>query len=87
MRHGVYHLGSGRNYSTADVARAVRAAVPGATVEAGPGTAPWTDHTRMRGPLACRRLAEDTGFAPRLTLESGIASFAEWMRANRERWQ
>ncbi len=87
LRHPVYHLGSGRNCSTDAVARAVKAAVPEAAIQVGPCTAPWTDHTRMRGPLAGRRLLEDAGFEPRLSLESGIASFADWMRANRERWQ
>jgi UDP-glucuronate 4-epimerase len=87
LQHGTYHLGSGTNQSTISVARAVKAAVPEAVIEVGPGTAPWPDHTRMRGPLAGKRLLEDTGFAPRLDLEQGIAMFADWMRANRERWQ
>ena len=87
LRHSIYHLGSGTNYSTAVAARAVKAAVPEADIEVGPGTAPWTDHTHMRGPLAGRHLLDDAGFEPRLGLESGIASFADWMRANRERWQ
>lgn len=87
LQHPVYHLGSGTNQSTISVARAVKAAVPEAIIEVGPGTAPWTDHTRMRGPLAGKKLLEDTGFAPRLDLERGIAMFADWMRANRERWQ
>ncbi|HJZ42089.1 MAG TPA: NAD(P)-dependent oxidoreductase [Hyphomicrobiaceae bacterium] len=87
LTHPVYHLGSGRNFTTAAVARAVKAAVREADIEVGPGTAPWTDHTRMRGPLAGRRLLQDTGFEPHLGLEAGIASFADWMRANWERWQ
>jgi UDP-glucuronate 4-epimerase len=87
LQHPVYHLGSGTNYSTTEIARAVQVAVPEAVIEVGPGTAPWTDHTRMRGPLAGKRLFEDTGFAPRLDLEHGIAAFADWMRENRERWQ
>jgi len=80
--HDIYHLGSGRNLGTGDVAAAVRAAVPGAVIEVGPGTAPWTDHTRMRGPLAGTRLLEDTGFAPAYGLEAGVAAFAGWMRAH-----
>ncbi len=87
LRHPIYHLGSGRNFSTADVVRAIKQAVPGAEIEVGPGTAPWTGHTRMRGPLAGSRLKDDASFVPRLSLEDGIAQFADWMRANRERWQ
>lgn len=86
LRHPVYHLGWGKNFTTGEVARAVEAAVPGATIEIGPGTAPWTDHTRMRGPLAGTRLKDDAGFEPSLNLSRGIAQFAGWMRANREAW-
>lgn len=81
LRHDIYHVGWGRNFTTKEVAAAVRRAVPGAVIEVGPGTAPWTDHTRMRGPLAGERLLRDAGFAPRVTLEDGIARFTEWMRA------
>jgi nucleoside-diphosphate-sugar epimerase len=87
LNHGVYHLGPGVNYSTREVARAVKLAVPEATIEVGPGTAPWTDHTRMRGPLAGRRLLEDTGFEPAFSLEAGVQAFAEWMRKHPERWR
>ena len=87
LRHAVYHLGWGRNFSTSDVVRAVKLAVPGASIAVGPGTAPWTDHTRMRAPLAGIRLVEDTGFKPRLDLDQGVAAFAQWMRANRQEWQ
>jgi len=84
LAHDVYHLGSGRNFNTAAVAAAVRAAVPGAVIEVGPGTAPWTDHTRMRGPLAGSRLFDDTGFRPAHDLAAGVAAFADWMRAHPE---
>jgi UDP-glucuronate 4-epimerase len=87
LRHSVYHLGWGRNFSTSDVVRAVKLAVPEASIAVGPGTAPWTDHTRMRAPLAGNRLVEDTGFKPRLDLEEGVAAFAQWMRNHRQEWQ
>lgn len=86
LRHSLYHLGSGHNLSTSEVVRAVKSAVPEASITVGPGTAPYTDHTRMRGPLAGERLYQDTGFRPRLDLEQGVATFADWMRANRSRW-
>jgi nucleoside-diphosphate-sugar epimerase len=84
LMHDMYHLGSGRNFDTSEVAAAVRAAVPDAVIDVGPGTAPWTDHTRMRGPLAGTRLQEDTGFAPAHSLVAGVAAFAAWMRAHPE---
>ena len=87
LNHDAYHLGSGVNYSTRDVARAIKAVVPDAEIEIGPGTAPWTDHTRMRGPLGGERLLKDTGWRPALSLEAGIRSFADWIRAHPEALQ
>lgn len=82
LNHGVYHLGSGENYSARRVADAVRAAVPGAVIELGSGTEPWTTHTRMRGPLGGNRLLADAGFRVGYSLEDGVRAYAEWMRAN-----
>jgi UDP-glucuronate 4-epimerase len=84
LRHDVYHLGSGVNYTARQVADAVRSAVPGAAIELGPGTEPWTIHTRMRGPLAGERLKQDTGFVVAHSLDDGIRRYAEWMRAQPE---
>jgi nucleoside-diphosphate-sugar epimerase len=84
LEHALYHIGSGRNYSTFEVAAAVRTAVPGCVLEVGPGTEPWTQSTVIRGPLDCERMRAELGFAPRLSLEAGIAQFAAWMRANPE---
>jgi nucleoside-diphosphate-sugar epimerase len=84
LEHPLYHLGSGRNCTTFEVAEAVRAAVPGCALEVGPATDPWTASTVIRGPLDCERVRVELGFAPRLTLEAGIAQFAAWMRANPE---
>jgi nucleoside-diphosphate-sugar epimerase len=87
LNHDVYHLGPGRNWTTYEVAEAVRAAVPGAIVEVGPGTRPWTTYNRMRGPLAGTRLEEDTGFTPSLPLAKGVSAFAAWMKNNMDRLQ
>ena len=87
LAHDIYHLGSGENYDTFRVAEAVRAAVPDASIEVGPGTAPWTTYNTMRGPLSGVRLFEDTGFRPRLTIEAGVQSFADWIRARPESLQ
>ncbi|HKY07907.1 MAG TPA: hypothetical protein VJQ55_06685, partial [Candidatus Binatia bacterium] len=84
LDHPVYHLGSGENYTARRVADAVRAAVPGAVIELGDGTEPWTTHTAMRGPLAGKRLLIDAGFSVQYTLEKGVRAYADWMRANPE---
>lgn len=82
LNHAVYHLGPGVNFTARQAAEAVCAAVPGALIELGPGTEPWTTYTTMRGPLRGDRLAADTGFRLRHSLEAGIAAYAAWMRAN-----
>lgn len=82
LNHEVYHLGSGENYTARQVADAVRVAVPGAVIELGAGTEPWTIHTKMRGPLAGNRLFTDTGFRVGHSLEDGVRAYADWMRAN-----
>lgn len=82
LEHALYHLGSGANYTTFEVADAVRAAIPGCSIRVGPGTDPWTSYTVIRGPLNCDRMREEIGFAPRLSLQAGVARFAQWMRAN-----
>ena len=82
LNNGIYHLGSGANYSTHDVAAAVKEAVPGSIISIGAGTEPWTDDTRMRGPLAGDNLFKDTGFKPHYSLSEGVKEFANWMRFN-----
>jgi nucleoside-diphosphate-sugar epimerase len=81
LNHDVYHLGSGENYTAQRVADAVRAAVPGAVVELGAGTEPWTLHTKMRAPLAGDRLLKDAGFRVSHSLEDGVRAYADWLRA------
>lgn len=86
LRHDVYHLGPGRNFSAREVAEAVRSAVPGAVIELGPGTSPWTTYTPLRGPLAGDRLRQDTGYEVGHALEDGMRAYADWLRAHPERY-
>jgi nucleoside-diphosphate-sugar epimerase len=87
LNHDVYHLGPGANFTARDVAAAVRAAVPGSVIELGPGHEPWTAYAALRGPLRGERLARDTGFSVRHSLQDGITAYAEWMRAHAETWR
>ena len=86
LRHGMYHLGHGVNFPAAAVAEAVRVACPGAVLDLGPGTDPWTRFTALRAPLAGGRLAEDTGFVPGVSLASGVQGYVAWLRAHPELW-
>lgn len=82
LRHDVYHLGHGVNFTAREAAHAVMRAVPGAALELSGGTEPWTRYTSMRAPLAGDRLKQDTGFVPATTLDAAIARYADWMRAS-----
>jgi nucleoside-diphosphate-sugar epimerase len=87
LRHGIYHFGHGVNFSAGQAADAVRKAVPGAVIELGSGTEPWTKYTALRGPLAGDRFRLDTGYAPSHSLDAGVAAYADWMRANPGAWR
>ncbi len=82
LRHDTYHLGHGINFTARQAADAVRKACPNAVIDLGGGTEPWTTYTAIRGPLAGTRLRDDTGFAPKYTLDAAVKIYADWMRAN-----
>ncbi len=82
-----YHLGHGVNFTAAQAADAVRAAVPNAVIALTGGTEPWTRYTGLRGPLAGERLRVDTGWTPGFSLEAGVRAYADWMRAHPEQWR
>ena len=84
LNHDAYHLGSGENYSTYQVADVVMAAVPGSKITVGPGLQPWGKTHGMRCPLGVGRLEQDAGFKTRYSLESGIEKFADWMKNHPE---
>jgi len=87
LRHAVYHLGHGINFTAGQAAEAVRRAVPDATIELTPGTEPWTRYTNLRGPLAGNNLRTDTGYEPCYSLDAGVSAYADWMRAHPELWE
>ena len=87
LRHALYHFGHGVNFTAGEAAEAVRQAVPGAAIELAGGSEPWTRYTAPRGPLAGERFFQDTGYAPAHSLEAGVAAYADWMRANPEKWK
>jgi len=86
LRFATYHFGPGVNFTTGEAAEAVRRTVPGAVIELGPGTEPWTRYTGLRGPLAGTNFLADTGYAPAHSLEAGVRAYADWMRANPALW-
>ena len=74
----VFHIGSGRTYTLHDFADAVRAAVPGAEIEVGPGLDP-----RGLGPLAyyaldISRARRELGYEPQYPPAAAIRDWVEW---------
>ena len=86
LRHALYHFGHGVNFTAGQAAEAVRQAVPGAAIALSGGTEPWTRYTAPRGPLAGERFFQDMGYRPAHTLAAGVAAYADWMRANPDKW-
>lgn len=84
LNHSTYHLGSGKNVSLFEVTDALRKAMPEADVSIGAGGLPWSDFVALRGPLACDRMKEEFNFEPAHSIDSAVAKFVEWMRANPE---
>ncbi|WP_332680932.1 hypothetical protein [Bosea sp. (in: a-proteobacteria)] len=84
LNHAVYHLAPPRNYSTFEIAEAVRAAVPEARIAIGPGAQPWNTYTPIRGPLDGTRFIADTGFRTKFDLTAGVRAYADWLRQRPE---
>ena len=79
LAHEVYNLGSGRLSDSADVAEAIRAAVPGAQVSVLPKPArkPFGRHEQR---LDLTRSQADLGYEPAFDLTAGMVDFAGYLR-------
>ena len=74
----IFHIGSGRTYTLNDFADAIRAVIPGAQIEVGPGLDP-----RGMGPLAyyaldITRARRELGYEPQYPPEAAIRDWLEW---------
>ena len=78
LPHRVYNVASGRASSNRDAVAAVRKAVPGARGNPlKPGRTPGAS---VNPATDLSRIKADVGYEPAHTLESGIASYIEWLR-------
>lgn len=82
LRHRVYNVGGGRAVTMAELADAVRRAVPEAKIELRPGANPrgnprdnYLDLTRVR---------EEFGFEPHYPVAEGIADYLTWLKSHPE---
>lgn len=85
LRHAMYNLGLGENVTVRQVMDSIRGAWPRVEVSVMPNWRPNPNLAgeRLRPPLEMTRLAEDVGFRPRFTIESGIARYAAWLLGDR----
>jgi nucleoside-diphosphate-sugar epimerase len=77
----IFNVAAGRVHTVDEVAEVVRRIVPGADIEVGPGLTPVQEaNVRMRAPLDTTAARKLLRWTPRLSLEDGIAEYAERYR-------
>jgi UDP-glucose 4-epimerase len=82
-RAAIYNVASGEAPTLAEIADAVRAAVPGADIEVGPGLDPMGLGVPYYCVLDQTRARRELGFAARYDLRSGIADYLQGLEATR----
>jgi UDP-glucose 4-epimerase len=75
----IYNVTGGPQTSLGRAAELVRAAIPGAEISIGPGFIASLDRN---GPFDISAAERDLGYRPSCTVEEGIASYVDWLRAN-----
>lgn len=73
----IYNVGSGRSTTNAQIAEAVRKAVPAADIKLG-------DHapaTQAEPSMSIERLTRDTGYKPRYDITAAIADYVAFLRS------
>jgi nucleoside-diphosphate-sugar epimerase len=72
----VFNITGGSQVTLRDAVELVRRAVPGADIEVGPGF--W--HLDRQGEWDIAAAERELAYKPQITLEAGIASYAEWLK-------
>jgi UDP-glucose 4-epimerase len=81
LEHRVYNIGGGRAVSYAELAEAVKKAVPTFEVELQPGAGP---RAKQQPYMDISRIKQELGYEPEYDLERGVADYIEWLRSNPE---
>jgi UDP-glucose 4-epimerase len=76
LPHRIYDVGWGRATSNAELAEAVRKAVPSADIKLGTGPA----KTQPDPAMSLARMTRDTGYEPQYDVESAIADYVAYLR-------
>ena len=80
LPHDVYNVGWGRAVTAEATLAALARVVPGVRIERAPAEpSRWPSLTR--GPLSSDRLRRDLGWVPAYDLDSGLAAYIAWLRA------
>ncbi len=74
----VFHIGSGRSYTLRDFADAVRAAIPDAQIEIGPGLDPRGMGRTAYFLMDITRARRELGYEPQYPPEAAIRDWVEW---------
>ncbi len=83
LNHEAYNIASGRGQTLRQFADAVRANVPGADIEVGPGLNPMGFDVHYYAIMDISRASADFGYAPRFGLVDGVRDYVESLRAMR----
>jgi nucleoside-diphosphate-sugar epimerase len=83
-----YNIGLDKAYTSEDLVRAIRKALPELKFEIGqhPNAAEVAPH-RLRSPLDISLAKKDLGWAPSIYLEDGVARLSQWLLENKPRLQ
>jgi len=80
LNHATYNIGSGKGQTLRQLADAVRAAVPEADIEVGPGLNPMGFDVHYYAILDFSRARDDLGYAPRFGLVEGVRDYVQSLR-------
>ncbi|MCC8179501.1 MAG: NAD(P)-dependent oxidoreductase [Planctomycetes bacterium] len=76
IKHSEYNVGGGEDVPFGRVVDAARKVFPKASIKVGPGTLGYDN----LGALAVKRAEEDYGWKPKVSIEQGVARYAEWLQ-------
>jgi nucleoside-diphosphate-sugar epimerase len=82
LRHAIYNLAGDRGYTHRELLDTLGRVLPVRyrQVAEAEANVPPRQTQKRRGPLSIARLAADTGYRPRFSLEAGLRQYVEWAR-------
>lgn len=81
LNHGAYNIASGKGQTIRQFADAVRAVIPDADIEVGPGLNPLGFDVHYYAIFDISRAHKDFGWQPRFDLQTGVRDYVERLRS------